>query len=78
MFVLRQNDDKSQFVRQLALAGVLPILMAVGPLIGFLIGSWLDGYMKTAPWLMVIFIAFGFVASGKEVYNIVRRMNKDS
>lgn len=75
--MLRQKDDKPQFIRQLALAGTLPILMAVGPLIGYLIGSWLDAWLKTAPWLMVIFIGFGFVASGKEVYNIVRRLNKD-
>lgn len=77
MTVLRQSGDKSQLYRQLALAGVLPIMMAVGPLIGYLIGNWLDGWLKTTPWLMVIFIAFGFVASGKEVYNIVRKLNKD-
>jgi ATP synthase protein I len=77
MTVLRQSDNKSQLYRQLALTGVLPVMMAVGPLIGFLIGKWLDGWLNTAPWLMVLFIGFGFVASGKEVYNIVRKLNKD-
>lgn len=75
--MLRQSSDKSQLYRQLALAGVIPIMMAVGPLIGYLIGNWLDSWLRTAPWLMVVFIGFGFVASGKEVYNIVRKLNKD-
>ena len=33
--MLRQSNDKPQLIRQLALFGVIPILMAVGPLVGF-------------------------------------------
>ena len=77
MFVLKQSDDKSQLIRQLALFGVIPVLMAVGPLVGFVIGKLLDGWLGTEPFLMVLFIGLGFVASGKEVYDLIRKGSKD-
>ncbi len=76
--MLRQSGDKSQLVRQLALAGTIPIMMAVGPVIGFVIGKLLDEWLGTTPWLMVLFIALGFVAAGKEVYDVVRKISKNS
>ena len=73
----KQDDDKSQLTRQLALFGTIPILLAAGPLAGFFIGRFLDRWLGTDPFLMVIFLILGFVASGKEIYNIVRKVNKD-
>jgi len=75
--VLRLSDDKPQLIRQLALFGVIPILMAVGPLVGFVVGKLLDSWLGTEPFLMVLFIVLGFAASGKEVYDLVRKVSKD-
>jgi ATP synthase protein I len=75
--LVKQGDDKSQLLRQLALASTIPLLMAVGPLVGYLIGNWLDSWLGTAPWLMVFFIVLGFVAAGKEIFNMLRKLNKD-
>lgn len=49
------------------------MLMAVGPILGYYIGSFLDKKLDTAPYLMVIFIFFGFVAAGKGVYNLIKK-----
>lgn len=73
----RKQDDNSQLFKQLATFGAIPMLLAFGPLIGYLIGNWLDEWLGTKPFLMVAFIVLGFVASGKEVYNLVRRVSKD-
>jgi len=54
------------------------MLMAVGPLIGYLIGSYLDKKLGTAPYLMIVMIIFGFVASGKEIYNMIKRLPQDT
>jgi len=54
------------------------MLMAVGPLIGYLIGSYLDKKLGTAPYLMIVMIIFGFVASGKEIYNMIKRLQQDT
>lgn len=75
--MLRLSDDKPQLIRQLALFGVIPILMAVGPLVGFVVGKLLDSWLGTEPFLMVLFIVLGFAASGKEVYDLVRKVSKD-
>jgi len=57
---------------------LIPMLMAVGPLIGYLIGSYLDKKLGTAPYLMIVMIIFGFVASGKEMYNMIKRLQQDT
>lgn len=63
-------------LRQLGLLGTIPILLAVGPVIGFFIGRWLDGIMGTEPYLLIIFLIIGFIAAGKEVYRIIKRAEK--
>ncbi len=74
------TDDKNNvpdWVRQAALFASIPALMAVGPIIGYFIGRWIDNWLGTTPWLMVVFIFLGFAAAGKEIYNIVRKVNKN-
>lgn len=71
------KDKKSSQVRQIGLLGTIPILMAVGPLVGFFIGTWIDDWLDTKPWFTALFLILGFVAAGKEIYNIVRKVNKD-
>ena len=62
----------------MGLLATIPIIMVVAPLVGYLVGSLLDNWLGTDPWMVVIFIILGFVASGKEIYNILRRVNKDT
>lgn len=71
-----KKDEKSEYLRQVGLLSSIPILMVVGPLVGYFIGSWIDGWAGTDPWFKIILIVLGFVASGKEIYNIVRKVNK--
>jgi F0F1-type ATP synthase assembly protein I len=73
-----KNDEKSQLIRQIGLLTVIPILLAVGPLVGMFIGKLLDQWLNTEPYLMYLFIVLGFVASGKEVYRLVKRASEDS
>lgn len=72
----KKAKGKSE-IRQLGLLGTIPILLVVGPLVGFFIGRWLDGLLGTEPFLLVIFLVFGFVASGREIYNILKRAEKE-
>ncbi len=73
-----KNDEKSQLIRQIGLLTVIPILLAVGPLVGMFIGKFLDRWLNTEPYLMIVFIVMGFVASGKEVYRLVKSASEDS
>lgn len=65
-------------IRQLGLLGTVPILLVVGPLVGFFIGRWLDDKLGTEPFLLVLFLIFGFIASGREIYRIIKRAEKES
>lgn len=63
--------------RQIGLLGTIPILLAVGPLVGFFIGRWLDSRLGTEPFLLVLFLIFGFIASGKEIYRLLKRAEEE-
>jgi ATP synthase protein I len=69
-----ENKDKYySYLRQAGIYTVIPIILAVGPIIGYFMGNFLDKKLHTAPYLMILFILFGFIASGKEVYNLAKR-----
>jgi ATP synthase protein I len=61
-------------LRQLALATELPFLVAGGALVGGLIGYFLDHWLHTKPYLMIVMGAVGFFAS---VRDMLRRLQKD-
>ena len=76
----KPNEGKKRrsSYRQLGILGTIPILLAVGPVVGFLNGRWLDSKLGTEPFLLVIFLVFGFIASGKEVYKLIKRAEEDT
>ncbi len=69
----RKRDDRYSTYRQIGILTTIPILMAVGPILGYYIGNFLDQKLGTTPYLMVVFILFGFVAAGKGVYDLIKR-----
>jgi len=50
-------------------AGLLSFIVAIG--IGWWFGRFLDRSFGTAPWLMIVFLALGFVAGVLNVYRTV-------
>jgi len=60
-------------MKQLALATELPFLIAGGALVGGLIGYFLDHWLHTKPYLMIIVGALGFFAG---VRDTLRRLQK--
>jgi F0F1-type ATP synthase assembly protein I len=73
----RKANGRRQ-IRQLGLLGTIPILLVVGPVIGFIIGRWLDGKLGTEPFLLVLFLIFGFIASGREIYGIIKKAERET
>jgi ATP synthase protein I len=74
----KKSDDKYSTYRQLGILTTIPIILAVGPILGYFIGNFLDKKVHTEPYLMIVFIIFGFVAAGKGVYNLVKRASEES
>lgn len=72
----KDNKEKIRLYRQLSLIGIIPAMMAVGPLLGLFIGKWLDKKLDTDPYLMWVLIFLGFIAAGKEVYSIIKKVSE--
>ena len=52
--------------------------MGISVIIGLLFGRWLDGRIGTAPWMMILFLCFGFAAGIRGVMRAVNRANRDA
>lgn len=68
----RKKNDRTY--AQLAMLGTVPALLIAAPAVGFFAGQWADGRFHTAPYLTILGVILGFVAAGKEIYRIVRRV----
>ena len=50
--------------------------LGVSVLIALLFGIWLDNQLGTEPWMMLVFLGFGFVAGFRGVLRAVRRADR--
>ena len=66
-------SDKYKHVKQLGLLTVIPAMLAVAPLVGFFIGSWIDGRFGTQPIFKLIFLAVGFMAGVRETISLIKK-----
>lgn len=66
-----------KFIRQIGLVTTIPMIFAAGPLVGFWIGSWIDGRLGSDPWGKIVVSLLGFVAGLKQVIEIIRRNAKE-
>jgi ATP synthase protein I len=71
--VTRKPDNKYSTYRQIGILTTIPFLLAVGPILGYYIGDFLDKRLNTTPYLMILFIVMGFIASGKGVYDLIKK-----
>ena len=46
--------------------------------VGFLIGTWLDNGLDTAPWFLIIFGLAGIIAGYRSMFRLVKRMQSDT
>ena len=61
--------------------GVIGLHMVSGPLVGVVIGYFLDRWLETSPWFKLIFLFIGIGAGFLNVYMdskiLIARMNRD-
>jgi len=46
--------------------------------VGFLIGSWLDEWLDTKPWLLLVFGVSGIIAGYRSIFRLVKKVQADS
>ena len=68
-----KKENKYSSYKQVAILTTLPIILAAGPILGILLGNYLDKKLNTSPYLVILFLIFGCVASGRQVYKMIIR-----
>ncbi len=64
------DRDPAQPASNLGLGLRVAIEMAAAVAVAVAIGWFLDGWLGTRPWLMIVFLAFGFAAGVLNVYRV--------
>jgi F0F1-type ATP synthase assembly protein I len=72
-----RGSETGKWLRPIGLLTAIPFLLMFGPVLGYFAGNWLDQRFGTEPYLMVLFIVLGFVASGKETWKLIQRASRD-
>jgi len=76
--MVKNGDEKDyRFIRQVGLLTTIPLMLLSGPLIGFLVGNYIDKRFGTAPWFMVLFVCLGFVASIRQTIAIIKKASNN-
>ena len=68
------DDDSPGAFERFGIYTTLPFILAVPPIVGFLIGQWLDKMLDTKPYLMYTCLIFGFIAAIREFYRVITNL----
>ena len=73
-----QNPDSERFkqARIFGLLSSIPGFLVVPPVVGALVGLWLDKRYDTAPWLLLLCLVLGFGAAVRLIVKTLRRVNQ--
>jgi ATP synthase protein I len=76
--VMSLSEDKREVVKSLLSYSSLGIEMGLCVAIGIGMGYYLDKYFKTSPYLTIIFMIFGIIASMKVIYTLMKKLEKEN
>jgi ATP synthase protein I len=77
MFFPKQ-DKPSGALEVLTTAGTIGLHLVSATFVGLAMGYFLDMWLGTGPWLLVIFLLLGIVAGFRDVFLEVKRIQKRS
>lgn len=72
----RAERDRFKRMRGLAVGLSIPSLLVAGPLVGWLIGTWLDNRLGTAYWMVILIIA-GTLAGFKAMIDMLIKLGRE-
>ncbi len=69
------EEKKRRDLRQLGAFAAIPGLLLAGPLVGYVVGWWLDGKFGTSPYLAALGVLMGIAASGIEIFELIKKVS---
>lgn len=67
-----EDGDRYSLLRQAAILSAIPGFLVVPPVVGVLVGRWLDGRFHTAPWLLLVCLLLGFATGVRLMVRTLR------
>lgn len=71
------GEDKGKVIRQIASYSTLGLEMGLSVAVGAAIGYYLDKWLDTEPWFLIIFLLFGVVAGFRSLYRAMKRLQRE-
>jgi len=72
-----QREDKRKVIVQIASYSTLGLEMGLAVAVGVGIGYYLDKWLGTGPWFLIIFLFFGIVAGFRSLYRALKRLERE-
>ncbi len=60
-------------VKQIGALTAIPLILVVGPLLGYFAGDWLDRKFQFFPWFTILGLFAGFVAAAREIFRLLKQ-----
>jgi hypothetical protein len=73
----RDDSDARRAMRDVGLYTSIPIMLGVGPFMGWWLGRQAQGRWGGEPWWEVGGVIFGLAASIRQVYKILKQESQD-
>jgi len=70
---MMRRPDPPSWVQQVGLLTAIPTVLLVGPVVGYYLGTAIDGRWSCAPWGVAIGIVLGLLASAKVTIQLIRQ-----
>ena len=72
-----KKDSNLLQLKQIGALTAVPVILLVGPFAGYFVGDWLDKKFQLHPWCTIFFLTLGFVASGREIFRLLKQVLKE-
>jgi F0F1-type ATP synthase assembly protein I len=73
---MKMDEDLKKTIKTLGFVSTVGLSMGIAIALGALIGYYLDKWLDTSPWLLLIFVGFGIAAAFRNLYIMYKRVEK--
>lgn len=71
------GENKKEIFRVMTRFSAVGLEMGLSVVIGLLMGIYLDRYLKTEPWMTIIFLLFGVAAAFRVMVRVARESSRE-
>ena len=71
------SDPRARRMRVLGGLAGIPTVLAVGALVGFFAGRWIDQRLGTDPWFQLVLLGLGIASSVRTAHRQLKRVSRD-